>query len=136
MSDVVKLYREGEIGIVVMEEREYKNTFSKPFIKGLMEVFEAIGQDLEIKVVVIHGYDNYFCCGGTKEELLEILEGKVQFTDLSFHDLLLQCEVPVIAAMQGQSFDDLLEVNNQIDDPMYIPAGDVVRVFADAAPTG
>jgi polyketide biosynthesis enoyl-CoA hydratase PksI len=88
---------------VVLEEREYKNTFSKPLINGLMNTFEAIQQMADIKVVVVYGYDNYFCCGGTKEELIGILEEKLQFTDLNFYDLLLQSEVPVISAMQGHA---------------------------------
>jgi len=103
MSEVVKLFKEGRIGIVVLEEREYKNTFSKPLINGLMNTFEAIGRMADISVVVVHGYDNYFCCGGTKEELIDILEQKLQFTDLNFYDLLLRCEVPVISAMQGHA---------------------------------
>ena len=104
MSDVVKLtQRENNIAVVAMENREYKNTFSKQLIKGLVEVFEEIRNDVEAKVVVIHGYDNYFCCGGTKEELIRIFEGKLQFTDLNFYDLLLKCDLPVIAAIQGHA---------------------------------
>jgi len=103
MSKVVKLFKEGSIGIVVLEEREYKNTFSKPFINDLKNTFEAIGRMADISVVVVHGYDNYFCCGATKEELINILGQKVQFTDLDFHDLLLRCAVPVISAMQGHA---------------------------------
>jgi polyketide biosynthesis enoyl-CoA hydratase PksI len=103
MSEVVKLFKEGSIGIVVLEEREYKNTFSTPLINGLMNCFEALQQMPDIKVIVVHGYDNYFCCGGTKEELIGILEEKLQFTDLNFYDLLLRCEVPVISAMQGHA---------------------------------
>jgi polyketide biosynthesis enoyl-CoA hydratase PksI len=103
MSKVVKLFKEGSIGIVALEEREYKNTFSKPFINDLKNTFEAIGRMADISVVVVHGYDNYFCCGATKEELINILGQELQFTDLDFHDLLLRCEVPVISAMQGHA---------------------------------
>ncbi len=103
MSEAVKLFKEGSIGIVVLEDREYKNTFSKSLINGLMNTFEALQRMPDIKVIVVHGYDNYFCCGGTKEELIGILEEKLQFTELNFYDLLLRCEVPVISAMQGHA---------------------------------
>jgi len=104
MNTVVHLnYKDDGIACVVMEDREYRNTFSLRLIEGLRDAFDRIRNDRRAKVVVIHGYDNYFCCGGTKEELIGILEGKVQFTDMNFHDLLLQCEVPVIAAMQGHA---------------------------------
>ena len=103
MNDAVKLKREGAIAIVSMEEREFKNTFSTRFKHGLLEVFDAIANEPAVKVVVIQGYDPYFCCGGTQEELIGILEGKLSFTDLNFFDLLLRCEVPVIAAMSGHA---------------------------------
>jgi len=104
MNRVVQLnYQEDAIACVIMEDREYRNTFSLRLIEGLREAFERIRTDGQAKVVVVHGYDNYFCCGGTKEELIGILEGKVQFTDMNFHDIFLQCDVPVIAAMQGHA---------------------------------
>ena len=110
MSNVIKLSVVNNIGYVAMEDREYKNTFSMQFVSGLKETFALIDQNPQIKVVIIHGFDNYFSCGGTKEELIGLYEGigktgseKVQFDDLKFHDLLLNCEVPVIAAMQGHA---------------------------------
>ncbi len=104
MNETVKLTQQkNNIALVTMEDKEYKNTFSKQLIEGLVDVFEAIRNDIGVKAVVIHGYDNYFCCGGTKEELISIFEGKARFTDLNFYDLLLRCEVPVIAAMQGHA---------------------------------
>lgn len=100
-SNAVQLIRERSVGRVIMQDREAKNTFSPSLIDGLMAVFAEIHQDESIKAVIIQGYENYFCCGGTKEELLGIFHGKVQFNDLAFFDLLLKCEVPVISAMQG-----------------------------------
>lgn len=111
MNSIVKLSKEGNIAFVALEEREYKNTFTLRFIKGVKEAFNKIKQDENIKVVIVHGYDQYFCCGGTKEELIGLYEHncknekkiKVQFTDFKFHDILLQCHIPVIAAMQGHA---------------------------------
>lgn len=115
MSDVIKFRREGAIGIVAIEERESKNTFSKRFIEGIMEVFDQIGKMQDLKVVVVHGYDNYFCCGGTKEELVGIFEGRLQFNDLNFYDILLRCEIPVIAAMQGHALGGGLAFGSYAD---------------------
>lgn len=110
MDNVVKLKKDGAIAIVALEEKEFGNTFTKRFIYNLKDIFEIIEQDMEIKVVVVHGYDNYFCCGGTKDELIGLYEGftgkteeEAQFTDLNFHDLLFRCQVPVISAMQGHA---------------------------------
>jgi polyketide biosynthesis enoyl-CoA hydratase PksI len=104
MPDVVRLSVTPEqIAVVALEDRSSGNTFTRPLMQGLLDTFEAIRVHPDAKVVVVHGYDNYFCCGGTKEELLDILDGKVKFADLPFFDLLLRCDLPVIAAMQGHA---------------------------------
>lgn len=110
MNTVIKLKKDSSIAYVSLEEKEYRNTFTKRFIEGLKEVFLVIDKDAEIRTVIVHGFDPYFCCGGTKEELISLCrgsqlegEGKARFTDLSLHDILLECKVPVIAAMQGHA---------------------------------
>jgi polyketide biosynthesis enoyl-CoA hydratase PksI len=104
MSSVVHLtYPEPHIAVVRLEDREHRNTFSRELLEGLLATFSSIAQNETIKVVVIHGYENYFCCGGTKEELLSIQSGQVTFADFTFYRLLLDCDVPTIAAMQGHA---------------------------------
>lgn len=110
MDNVINLHKEGHIAFVALEEKEYKNTFTMRFVYGLKEAFKQIDHDDDIKVVIVHGYDPYFCCGGTKDELISLYEGinqdgeaKIKFTDMKFHDILLQCKVPVISAMQGHA---------------------------------
>lgn len=102
MNEVVKLnYLEPTIAEVILEDRTSHNTFSKEFITDLLKVFSSFHP--ETKVVIVHGYENYFCCGGTQEELLTLSEGKMTFADLAFYRLLLDCELPVISAMQGHA---------------------------------
>jgi polyketide biosynthesis enoyl-CoA hydratase PksI len=91
------------IVVLVMEERQHQNMFTAALIQELIEVFSEIDKDETVKVVVIHGYDNYFSCGGTQEELFRIYNGNITFSDLKFYDLLLRCEVPTIAAVQGHA---------------------------------
>jgi polyketide biosynthesis enoyl-CoA hydratase PksI len=86
---------------ITMEDRSSKNTFSKELLTGIIDAFERIRQNPSYKVVILTGYDNYFCCGGTKEELIAIYKGEIGFNDLNFFALPLECEIPVIAAMQG-----------------------------------
>lgn len=106
----VSLHRQGAIGVVVLEDRESKNTFSREFVAELKRVFEEVALCSELKVVVVHGYETYFCCGGTKQELIELVDGArsngqrgMSLDELMFYDLFLDCEVPVIAAMQGHA---------------------------------
>ncbi|OHX20693.1 polyketide synthase [Chromobacterium sphagni] len=86
---------------ITLEDREHKNTFSPGICTGLMDAFRDIAADPECKVVVLTGYDTYFCSGGTQEGLLSLSGGKGKFTDTPIYNLPLACEVPVIAAMQG-----------------------------------
>ncbi len=102
MGQVVQL-TELEKGIVqiTMEDKSSRNTFSKELITGIIASFEKIKNNSTYKVVILTGYENYFCCGGTKDELVSIYKKEIGFNDLNFFTLPLDCEIPVISAMQG-----------------------------------
>ncbi|MCB0583485.1 MAG: enoyl-CoA hydratase/isomerase family protein [Phaeodactylibacter sp.] len=102
MGQVVRLQELGNDMVqVTMEDRAARNTFSEDLIKGIVAAFAHIKNTPSYKVVILTGYENYFCCGGTKEELFRIYKGEISFNDLGFFRLPLECEVPVISAMQG-----------------------------------
>jgi polyketide biosynthesis enoyl-CoA hydratase PksI len=104
MNDVISIsYATPAIAVLTMADRESRNTFSHALLNGLIAAFEAIAQRDDLKVVVIQGYDNYFCCGGTQSELMRIYDGELDFTELAFYRLLLDCKIPTIAAMQGHA---------------------------------
>ncbi len=93
----------GAIAVVAMEERAGRNTFTVPLISGLARAFEEIAANEDAKVVVLHGYDGIFSAGGTLEELIGIADGRQRFDEAGFYRMLLDCELPVIAAMQGHA---------------------------------
>lgn len=104
MEAVVHLRKHGAaIAVIEMADHAGRNTFTRALVAGLGDVLGRIAADPDIKVVVIHGYDSVFCAGGTLEELLTLVEHKVTFDAHSFYRTLLDCEVPVIAAMQGHA---------------------------------
>lgn len=90
-SDVVtvKAYKNGVVLVTLCDEKN-KNTFSDAFLRGVRKAFEHIRERTEYKAVVLTGYDHYFCCGGTREGLLAIQEGRTQFTDLNIYGLPLE----------------------------------------------
>jgi polyketide biosynthesis enoyl-CoA hydratase PksI len=92
-----------EIVLVTLCDRAGQNTFTPDFVAGLVAAFAAVRALSQCKVVVVRGYDNYFCCGASRDELLKISSGQVRFDELGFYRLLLDCELPVIAAMQGHA---------------------------------
>jgi polyketide biosynthesis enoyl-CoA hydratase PksI len=105
MSEVVRIsYPEPPIALVQLQDRRHRNGFSPELVNGLVEGFEQLRwHEPRIKCVVVHGYDRIFSAGGTREELLELQQGRKNFTELGFYRLLLDFEVPVIAAMQGHA---------------------------------
>jgi polyketide biosynthesis enoyl-CoA hydratase PksI len=90
-------------GIVqlTMHDRKFKNTFSYELMGALFEAFEKIRLNTSYRVVILTGYDSYFCSGGTQESLTMLHEGKGKFSDTNLYGLALDCEIPVISAMQG-----------------------------------
>jgi 4-carboxy-3-alkylbut-2-enoyl-[acp] decarboxylase len=104
MESVVGLsYLSPEIAVVELADRAHSNLFSEALVRGLLRSFEELRANQEVRVVVVHGYDSIFCAGGTREQLLRLHEGQVLFDDEPIYRLFLDCEVPVIAAMQGHA---------------------------------
>ncbi|HSS01139.1 MAG TPA: polyketide synthase [Kofleriaceae bacterium] len=88
---------------ISLEDNGARNMFSPALVEGLRRAFADLVDDVAVKVVVVRGYDNYFCCGGTRAELLRFADGKAGFADLDFYRILLDCPIPTIAAMQGHA---------------------------------
>jgi polyketide biosynthesis enoyl-CoA hydratase PksI len=104
MESPVKLsYVGAEVAVVEMADRENSNLFSEPLIRGLFRSFEEVRDNREVRAVVVHGYDTIFCAGGTREQLLMLHEGRMTFDREQVYRLFLDCEVPVVAAMQGHA---------------------------------
>ncbi len=104
MADAVRLTRPRPgVAALAMEDREGSNTFTLALVTALFERFAEVAADPGLKVVVLHGYESVFCAGGTLGELLEIADGTRSFDDKGFYRLLLDCPLPVIAAMQGHA---------------------------------
>ena len=102
-TDVVLLTRlSNGVGEITMQDTATKNSFSPEIVHGLRECFRCVAEDDTYKVVILTGYGNYFLSGGTKERLLQ-LQGEKGATGfvLDLIRLIVDCPIPVIAAMQG-----------------------------------
>lgn len=93
----------GGVAEIAMHDAESRNTFSDALIEGVLRCFELVKANADYKVVVLTGYDTYFASGGTKELLLKMARGEIRFNDLDLCRQPLDCELPVIAAMQGHA---------------------------------
>lgn len=107
---------DNSIALVKMEDRENRNQMSSVMVEELERVFSAIAADPRVKVAVLAGYDEVFSMGGTKEALVGISEGKLRYSDVPFvYRGLLDCPVPVIAAMEGHAVGGGLAFGCQAD---------------------
>jgi polyketide biosynthesis enoyl-CoA hydratase PksI len=103
-ADAVTLQlRDERIAQITLQDRQSGNSFSPALIEGLLSAFAVVRADPRLRVAIITGYDSYFCSGGTREALLALHEGRARFTDGNLYSLPLECEIPVIAAMQGHA---------------------------------
>lgn len=93
-----------EIAVVKMQDRQNKNMFTKNLTYGLIKRFWEISQNSNIKAVILTGYDDVFCMGGTMEELMMLANREFEFTKIPFMvDGLIKCNIPVISAIQGNA---------------------------------
>lgn len=87
---------------ITMQDTQSKNSFSPALVQGLTACFAEVARHDGYKVVILTGYGNYFLSGGTKETLLQLQHetGATGFV-LGLIRLIVECPIPVIAAMQG-----------------------------------
>ncbi|OKP52607.1 enoyl-CoA hydratase [Serratia marcescens] len=102
--NVIEL-QEIEPGIahIRMQDRAYKNTFSRALVSELILAFKQVEATERYKAVILTGYDSYFATGGTQEDLFALQAGQGKFTDTNIYSLPLECPIPVISAMQGHA---------------------------------
>lgn len=86
---------------ISMHDRVHKNGFSSEMVDDLVKAFEWIRRQPECKVAVLTGYDTYFVSGGTQDALMDIHKGVASWAEKNLWRLAVECEIPVIAAMQG-----------------------------------
>ncbi len=105
MSDPVVDLVEVEPGILLMkmQDRSSHNAFSDALVTSLFGAFDSVASNTTSKAVILTGYDSYFATGGTRKGLLDIHEGRSNFSDTNLYSLALDCRIPVIAAMQGHA---------------------------------
>ncbi|WP_238652001.1 SDR family NAD(P)-dependent oxidoreductase [Paenibacillus piscarius] len=103
-NEVVLEYDGQGIALLRIQDAMHNNTFTHEVIQGLIHCFRTISEDEQIKAVVVAGNDRIFSMGGTQEQLLDISDSKLSFTDAPIlYRGMLECPVPVISAIEGHA---------------------------------
>ncbi len=86
-----------------MQDVAGKNAFNLPFVAELEACLAEIGQDREVKVVVLVGLPDVFCSGAPRELLVKLARGEEVPADIVLSKAVLDLPVPVVAAMEGHA---------------------------------
>jgi polyketide biosynthesis enoyl-CoA hydratase PksI len=100
---VVRLTTAGGVARVTMADPSSGNALSEAMVHALTTTFEAIDHDREVRVVVLDGDGETFSSGAPRALLQRLAAREVRPADIRLPRLLLDCAVPVIAALAGHA---------------------------------
>src|SRR5262245_61580385 len=110
MSDLVTVTRDGEIGVVTINNPPV-NALSPAVIDGLIAALTTLRADAAVKGIVLNGGGKIFCGGADINEFGKLTSGKKSL-DVGFGVLLSDledCPKPVVCAIHGTAFGGGLE---------------------------
>lgn len=89
------------VATVTLADPASHNALGEAMVQALTSAFDAVGRDRDICVVVLTALGPTFCAGAPADFLTRLADGTLQSSDLLLPRSLLECPVPVIAAMAG-----------------------------------
>lgn len=103
VTQMVKLAVADGVARIVMSDAASANALGEEMVGALRDAFEAIAGSSDVRAVVLSGEGETFSSGAPRELLLRLAAGELKPTDIVLPKLLLDCDVPVIAAMAGHA---------------------------------
>jgi polyketide biosynthesis enoyl-CoA hydratase PksI len=100
---MVKLTTSDGIAQVTLADAGSANALGEAMVTALQGAFQSIDRDDDVRCVVVSGTGDTFSSGAPRELLLRLAAGAVRPTDIVLPKLLLDCAVPVVAAMAGHA---------------------------------
>ena len=100
---VVRVTRADGVARVTLDDARSGNALGEQMVPALMDAFEAVGRDSSLRAVVLEAEGDTFSSGAPKDLLLRLARRELHPTDILLPRSLLNCPVPVIAAMAGHA---------------------------------
>ena len=91
------------IARVTLADPGSSNALGESMVHALQDAFQAIDRDDEVRCVLLAAEGDTFSSGAPRELLLRLAAGELRPTDIVLPKLLLDCAVPVVAAMAGHA---------------------------------
>ena len=121
MPSDIHLERDGALARVIIANSGKLNAMSRAMWRRLRAVFTAIQADEGIRCVLVHGQGGTFCSGG---DIAEYTAFRFEVASLrAFHEqdvwgglqAMLDCDVPMIAAIEGHCMGAGMEIASCCD---------------------
>lgn len=100
---MVRLTIADGIARLVLADPSTSNALGETMVHALQDAFAAIDRDPGARVVVLLAEGETFSSGAPRDLLLRLAAGELRPTDIVLPKLLLDCPVPVVAAMAGHA---------------------------------
>lgn len=101
---MVRLTTRDGIATLALADPSSSNALGEEMVHALQDAFATIDRDNDLRVVVLLAEEGEtFSSGAPRALLLRLAAGEVRPTDIVLPRLLLDCAVPVIAAMAGHA---------------------------------
>lgn len=88
---------------ILLDDAETGHALGEAMVHALGDAFASAGSDDSVRAVVLAAGGETFSTGAPRELLLKLTRGDVRPTDILLPRLLLDCPVPVVAAMAGHA---------------------------------
>ena len=110
MKNTVIYEKSGGVGIISLNRPEVNNAISSLMIAELTAICTDISMDNEIKAVIVTGAGSEAFCAGIDPAELDNVNAKLERGQLSLASPLAALNCPTIAAINGDAFDQGLEL--------------------------
>lgn len=100
---MVRLTSADGVARLTLADATSGNALGEPMVHALARAFASISRDPAIRVAVLDADGEHFSTGAPKELLLRLTQGDVHPADILLPKSLLDCPVPVVAAMAGHA---------------------------------
>lgn len=100
---MVRLTISDGIAKLTLADPASANALGETMVHELEAAFETIDRDRDVRVVVMSGEGETFSSGAPRELLMRLAAGELRPADIQLPKLLLDCAVPVVAAMAGHA---------------------------------
>ncbi len=111
MSDLVSVTRDGDVGVVTINNPPV-NALSPGVIEGLIAAMQSLAQDAAVRAIVLTGGGRVFCGGADIKEFGKLVSGQ-RSLDAGLNPMLSaleDCPKPVVCAIHGTALGGGLEI--------------------------